>query len=258
MKTSLNGKIAIVCGSTSGIGRACASLLAKKGASIVLAARNEEKLISTINNLDGEGHSYICADFNDPDNLRKKAIDHLKKIGLIHILINNSGGPPGGALIDANAEEFEIAFKRHVISSQILTQLVVPGMKKNKYGRIINITSTSINRVIPGLGVSNTIRGAVSQWVKTLAIELGSYGITANNILPGYINTNRLKNLLEDSAKKKNITYGQMVNETEKKTALGRIGLPSDIASAVAFIASEEGGYITGANLSVDGGRFGV
>jgi len=131
-------------------------------------------------------------------------------------------------------------------------------MKKNKYGRIINITSTSVNRVIPGLGVSNTIRGAVSQWVKTLAIELGSYGITANNILPGYINTNRLKNLLEDSAKKKNITYGQMVNETEKKTALGRIGLPSDIASAVAFIASEEGGYITGANLSVDGGRFGV
>ena len=258
MKKSLNGKIAIVCGSTSGIGRACASLLAKKGASIVLAARNEEKLISTINNLDGEGHSYICADFNDPDNLRKKAIDHLNKIGLIHILINNSGGPPGGALIDANTEEFEIAFKRHVISSQILTQLVVPGMKKNKYGRIINITSTSVNRVIPGLGVSNTIRGAVSQWVKTLAIELGSYGITANNILPGYINTNRLKNLLEDSAKKKNITYGQMVNETEKKTALGRIGLPSDIASAVAFIASEEGGYITGANLSVDGGRFGV
>ncbi len=258
MKTSLNGKIAIVCGSTSGIGRACASLLAKKGASIVLAARNEEKLISTINNLDGEGHSYICADFNDPDNLRKKANDHLKKIGLIHILINNSGGPPGGALIDANTEEFEIAFKRHVISSQILTQLVVPGMKKNKYGRIINITSTSVNRVIPGLGVSNTIRGAVSQWVKTLAIELGSYGITANNILPGYINTDRLKNLLEDSAKKKNITYGQMVNETEKKTALGRIGLPSDIASAVAFIASEEGGYITGANLSVDGGRFGV
>ena len=258
MKTSLNGKIAIVCGSTSGIGRACASLLAKKGASIVLAARNEEKLISTINNLDGEGHSYICADFNDPDNLRKKTIDHLNKIGLIHILINNSGGPPGGALIDANTEEFEIAFKRHVISSQILTQLVVPGMKKNKYGRIINITSTSVNRVIPGLGVSNTIRGAVSQWVKTLAIELGSYGITANNILPGYINTDRLKNLLEDSAKKKNITYGQMVNETEKKTALGRIGLPSDIASAVAFIASEEGGYITGANLSVDGGRFGV
>ena len=258
MKRSLNGKIAIVCGSTSGIGRACASLLAKKGASIVLAARNEEKLISTINNLDGEGHSYICADFNDSDNLRKKAIDHLKKIGLIHILINNSGGPPGGALIDANTEEFEIAFKRHVISSQILTQLVVPGMKKNKYGRIINITSTSVNRVIPGLGVSNTIRGAVSQWVKTLAIELGSYGITANNILPGYINTDRLKNLLEDSAKKKNITYGQMVNETEKKTALGRIGLPSDIASAVAFIASEEGGYITGANLSVDGGRFGV
>ena len=225
---------------------------------MVLAARDEKKLISTVNSLGGDGHSYICADFNNPDSLRLMTTDHINKTGAIHILMNNSGGPPGGPLIEANPGEFEIAFKRHVISSQILTQLVVPGMKKNKYGRIINITSTSVNRVIPGLGVSNTIRGAVSQWVKTLAIELGSYGITANNILPGYINTNRLKNLLEDSAKKKNITYGQMVNETEKKTALGRIGLPSDIASAVAFIASEEGGYITGANLSVDGGRFGV
>ena len=154
--------------------------------------------------------------------------------------------------------EFEIAFKRHVISSQILTKLVVPGMKEDGYGRIINITSTSVNQVIPGLGVSNTIRGAVSQWVKTLAIELGPYGITANNILPGYIDTDRLKNLLEESAKKKNITYNQMVTETKKKTSLGRIGLPTEVASAVAFIASEEGGYITGTNFSVDGGRFGV
>ena len=225
---------------------------------MVLAARGEEKLISTINSLDGDGHSYICADFNDPDSLRLKTTDHINKTGAIHILMNNSGGPPGGPLIEANPNEFEIAFKRHVISSQILTKLVVPGMKEDGYGRIINITSTSVNQVIPGLGVSNTIRGAVSQWVKTLAIELGPYGITANNILPGYIDTDRLKNLLEESAKKKNITYNQIVTETKKKTSLGRIGLPTEVASAVAFIASEEGGYITGTNFSVDGGRFGV
>ena len=225
---------------------------------MVLAARDEKKLISTVNSLDGDGHSYICADFNDPDSLRLKTTGHINKTGAIHILMNNSGGPPGGPLIEANTDEFEIAFKRHVISSQTLTQLVVPGMKEEGYGRIINITSTSVNQVIPGLGVSNTIRGAISQWVKTLAIELGPYGITANNILPGYIDTDRLKNLLEESAKKKNITYNQMVTETKKKTSLGRIGLPTEVASAVAFIASEEGGYITGTNFSVDGGRFGV
>ena len=258
MNLSLSGRRAIVCGSTSGIGRACAQLLAERGASVVLAARDEEKLISTVNSLDGDGHSYICADFNEPDNLRLKTIDHINKTGVIHILMNNSGGPPGGRLIEANTDEFEIAFKRHVISSHILTQAVVPGMKKERYGRIINIISTSINQVIPGLGVSNTIRGAVAQWVKTLAIELGPYGITANNVLPGYIDTDRLKNLLEKSAKDKNVTYDQMVTEIEKKTSLGRIGLPTEVASAVAFIASEAGGYISGTNFSVDGGRFGI
>ena len=258
MNLSLTGRRAIVCGSTSGIGRACAQLLAERGASVVLAARDEEKLISTVNSLDGDGHSYICADFNEPDNLRLKTIEYINKTGVIHILMNNSGGPPGGPLIEANTDEFEIAFKRHVISSHILTQAVVPGMKEEGYGRIINIISTSVNQVIPGLGVSNTIRGAVAQWVKTLAIELGPYGITANNVLPGYIETDRLKNLLEKSAKNKNVTYDQMVTETEKKTALGRIGLPTEVASAVAFIASEAGGYISGTNFSVDGGRFGI
>ena len=258
MNLSLSGRRAIVCGSTSGIGRACAQLLAERGASVVLAARDEEKLISTVNSLDGDGHSYICADFNEPDNLRLKTIEYINKTGVIHILMNNSGGPPGGPLIEANTDEFEIAFKRHLISSHILTQAVVPGMKEERYGRIINIVSTSVNQVIPGLGVSNTIRGAVSQWVKTLAIELGPYGITANNVLPGYIETDRLKNLLEKSAKDKNVTYDQMVTETEKKTALGRIGLPTEVASAVAFIASEAGGYISGTNFSVDGGRFGI
>ena len=258
MNLSLSGRRAIVCGSTSGIGRACAQLLAERGASVVLAARDEEKLISTVNSLDGDGHSYICANFNDPDNLRLKINDHINKTGVIHILMNNSGGPPGGPLIEANTDEFEIAFKRHVISSHILTQTVVPGMKEEGYGRIINIVSTSVNQVIPGLGVSNTIRGAVAQWVKTLAIELGPYGITANNVLPGYIKTDRLRNLLEKSAKDKNVTYDQMITETEKKTALGRIGLPTEVASAVAFIASEAGGYISGTNFSVDGGRFGI
>ncbi|MBC8323904.1 MAG: SDR family oxidoreductase [Candidatus Marinimicrobia bacterium] len=258
MKLTLEGKRALLCGSSDGIGKACAILMAERGASIILAARNKEKLESTLVDLNGEGHSYICADFDNPDNLKQKVIAQISETGPVHILMNNTGGPQGGPLIDAKAEEFEIAFRRHVISNQYLAQAVVPGMKELGYGRIINIVSTSVRQVIPGLGVSNTIRGAVAQWAKTLALELGPIGITVNNILPGYTNTDRLKDLLEKWAENAGISYEEMVEATSKKTSLRRIGDPEDIASAVAFLASDAAGYISGTDFPVDGGRFGV
>lgn len=258
MKLTLEGKRALLCGSSDGIGKACAILMAERGASIILAARNKEKLESTLVDLNGEGHSYICADFDNPDNLKQKVIAQISETGPVHILMNNTGGPQGGPLIDAKAEEFEIAFRRHVISNQYLAQAVVPGMKELGYGRIINIVSTSVRQVIPGLGVSNTIRGAVAQWAKTLALELGPIGITVNNILPGYTNTDRLKDLLEKWAENAGISYDEMVEATSKKTSLRRIGDPEDIASAVAFLASDAAGYISGTDFPVDGGRFGV
>lgn len=258
MKLTLEGKRALLCGSSDGIGKACAILMAERGASIILAARNKEKLESTLVDLNGEGHSYICADFDNPDNLKQKVSAQISETGPVHILMNNTGGPQGGPLIDAKAEEFEIAFRRHVISNQYLAQAVVPGMKELGYGRIINIVSTSVRQVIPGLGVSNTIRGAVAQWAKTLALELGPIGITVNNILPGYTNTDRLKDLLEKWAENAGISYEEMVEATSKKTSLRRIGDPEDIASAVAFLASDAAGYISGTDFPVDGGRFGV
>jgi 3-oxoacyl-[acyl-carrier protein] reductase len=258
MNLSLVGKRALLCGSTDGIGKACAQLMAERGAIIILAARNEEKIKSVLRNLAGDGHSYICADFDNPDDLKQKAIAQLIETGPVHILMNNTGGPPGGPLIEAQAEEFEIAFRRHVISNQYLTQAVVPGMKKLDYGRIINIISTSVRQVIPGLGVSNSIRGAVAQWAKTLALELGPTGITVNNILPGYTNTDRLKDLLEKWAENAGISYEEMVETTSMKTSLRRIGEPGEIASAVAFLASDAAGYINGTDLPIDGGRFGV
>lgn len=258
MKLSLQGKRAILCGSTDGIGKACAVLMAEREAQLILIARNEDKLQTVLKELAGKGHSYICADFNDPHSLQQKVKAHLAQTGPVHILMNNTGGPHGGPLIDAHEEEFETAFRRHVIANQFLAQAVVSGMKELQYGRIINIISTSVRQVIPGLGVSNTIRGAVAQWAKTLALELAPFSITVNNILPGYTATERLKELLEKWAKNAQVSYTEMVEMTSKKTALRRIGKPEEIAAAVAFLASEAAGYINGADFPVDGGRFGI
>lgn len=258
MNLSLKGKRALLCGSTDGIGKACAELMAKRGSEIILAARNEDKLQSTMKELSGNGHSIICADFDDPDELKQKVNSHISESGPVHILMNNTGGPHGGPLIEAEAEEFEIAFRRHVIANQFLARAVVPGMKELGYGRIINIISTSVRQVIPGLGVSNTIRGAVAQWARTLALELGPDGITVNNILPGYTNTERLKELLEKWAENSDVSYDEMVESIAKKTSMRRIGEPNEIASAVAFLASEAASYINSSDFSIDGGRFGV
>ena len=246
MNLSLDGKRALVCGSTDGIGKACAQLMAARGAVIVLAARNKKKLQPTLNELAGA------------DDLKQKTTDHQAETGPVHILMNNTGGPHGGPLIEAKAEEFEIAFRRHVISNQFLAQAVVPGMKKLGYGRIINIISTSVRQVIPGLGVSNTIRGAVAQWAKTLALELGPDGITINNILPGYTNTDRLKELLEKWADNAGVSYDEMVDSIANKTSMRRFGKPQEIAFAVAFLASAAASYINGTDFSIDGGRFGA
>ena len=174
------------------------------------------------------------------------------------ILINNSGGPHGGPLIDAEENEFRVAFERLLICNQIMTKAVVPGMKEKGSGRIINIISISVNQVIPDLGVSNTVRGAVAQWAKTLALELGQYGITVNNILPGYTATNRLHDLAELKAKNRGVKSEVIRQEWAKNTSLKRLGKPNEIASAVAFLASDGASYINGHDMSIDGGRFGT
>ena len=259
MNKNFEGRRALVCGGTDGIGKAIALLMAERGAEIIIMARNQKKLQNVCNKLSttsGQTHTTICADFNDVGTLKKSFSSQLK--GPIHILVNNSGGPDGGELINAKEEEFRIAFERLLIANQVITQAIVPKMKKHRNGRIINIISISVNQVIPGLGVSNTIRGGGAQWAKTLALELGDYGITVNNILPGYTATTRLKKLAEGKAIERGVTSKDIELEWANNTSLKRIGKPSEIASAVAFIASNEASYINGFNMSVDGGRYGV
>tara|TARA_B100001750_G_scaffold216742_1_gene201609 strand:- start:4005 stop:4604 length:600 start_codon:yes stop_codon:yes gene_type:complete len=196
-------------------------------------------------------------DFNKPEELKDKILKTLNSLDKsVDILVNNSGGPHGGPLIDADEEEFRIAFERLLICNHILAKAVVPGMKKIKWGRIINIISTSVRQVIPGLGVSNTVRGSVAQWGKTLALELGEFGITVNNILPGYTATARLKELAKSKSESTGLEIKDIYDLWSNNTSVKRLGTPEEIAESVAFLASDASGYISGHNLSIDGGRF--
>ncbi|WP_062053066.1 SDR family oxidoreductase [Aquimarina longa] len=255
MNLNLTHRNALVCGSTQGIGKASAIQLAELGANITLVARNEEKLKNVIKELttdQGQSHDYIVVDFQNPDSL-KQNISAVNKT--FHILINNTGGPAGGPVFNASIEEFESAFTQHLKCNHILVQTVVPRMKIEGYGRIINIISTSVKQPLNGLGVSNTIRGAVANWSKTLANELGAFGITVNNVLPGATATERLTEIIVNKTAKTGKSIEEISSTMKNEIPSKRFAKPEEIANAVAFLASEAASYINGINLPVDGGR---
>ncbi|HVP13452.1 MAG TPA: SDR family oxidoreductase [Phycisphaerae bacterium] len=255
---SLIGRRAIVCGSTQGIGRACAAQFAALGAAVTLIARNEGALRGVRDELstsEGQEHQYICCDFNEPEKLREKVAGHLAETGPVHILLNNTGGPPPGPIVEAEPEAFLRAAKMHLVCNQILAQAVLPGMKEGGYGRIINIISISVKEPIKGLGVSNTARWAVAAWAKTLAGEVARFGITVNNVLPGYTATGRLESLMKVRAKEAGVSEEQMREGMIGQVPAGRLGTPEEIAAAAGFLASPAASYVNGINLPVDGGR---
>jgi len=259
MNLNLKDKTALVCGSTQGLGYASSVELALLGCNVVLMARNEEKLKEAVNSLDrsqGQVHQYLVADFTNTAAV-KTAIDGFIATNTIHILVNNTGGPAGGAALTAKAEDFIAAFNNHLINNHNLALAVVPGMKAAGYGRIINIISTSVKSPIAGLGVSNTIRAAVANWAKTLATELGPFGITVNNVLPGFTKTVRADYVIASKAKAGNVTEASVLQQLIAEIPAGRIGQPEEFGAAVAFIATPAAAYINGINLPVDGGRLG-
>jgi 3-oxoacyl-[acyl-carrier protein] reductase len=254
MELGLQNKNALVCGSTQGIGKATAISLAKEGVNITLIARNETVLQEVLKELPQNGqqkHGYLVADFSKPDQV-KEVVSTNKSF---HILINNTGGPKSGAIINASVEEFSAAFQMHVLVNQILVQAVVPFMKKECFGRIINIISTSVKEPIPGLGVSNTIRNAVANWSKTMAGELAEFGITMNNVLPGFTDTARLDQIIKIKATGANTSEEKMAQIMKDYVPAKRFAKPEETANAVTFLASDSASYITGVNLPVDGGR---
>ena len=261
MDLSLQNKNVLVCGSTSGIGKAAAEELAALGARVILLARNPEKLKKVCSNLPalpGVKHLWKMADFDRPDEVQDVIRELTEEDGLtIHVLVNNTGGPPAGLAIDADTKEFVTAFERHLICNHILVQHVVPGMKKAGFGRIINVISTSVKNPLPNLGVSNTVRGAVANWSKTLANELGQFNITVNNVLPGPTRTPRLNQIAEKRASTGTISVEEAFEAMSHDVPMGRIAEPEELGAAIAFLASPAASFINGINLPVDGGRLG-
>jgi 3-oxoacyl-[acyl-carrier protein] reductase len=256
MNLNLTNKYALVCGSTQGIGKAIAIELALEGVRVTLVARNEDKLKQVLSELPNPGHhDYIVADFSNPEDLNSKVLEFIKKKHGFHILVNNTGGPKSGNILDATISEFERAFTLHIKCNHLLSLAVIPFMKQEGYGRIINIISTSVKEPIPGLGVSNTIRAAVGNWSKTLASEVGALGITVNNVLPGFTDTERIAEITKAKAQQEGVSIESMTETMKNYAPAKRFAKPEEIAYAVVFLASAAANYINGINLPVDGGR---
>jgi 3-oxoacyl-[acyl-carrier protein] reductase len=263
MNLDLKGKNAFVGGSSKGIGKAVAFELARLGASVTLVGREEPGLMQCLIDLSFIGnseqrHDYVAVDYADPDKVKSVVERHMKKSNkTYHILVNNTGGPASGKIVDAEEKDFIKAFEAHVICNHLLTKLFLDGMKKSGYGRIINIISTSVKQPLPNLGVSNTTRWAVASWAKTMANELGEFGITVNNVLPGATETERLNTLVKTRSEKTKLSVEAIREEMLKEIPMKRFGKAEEVANAVAFLASPAAAYINGINVPVDGGRTG-
>lgn len=259
MNTDLTNKTALVCGASQGLGLAVAKELALLGATVIALARDEGKLKQAITQLDAskqQAHNYIVADTHQTEVVKQKTEELLSKINVIHILVNNTGGPASSPMLQTKPEDLLSAFQSHVITSHVLVQTLVEGMKKANYGRIVNIVSTSVKEPIAHLGISNTVRAAVANWAKTLAGEIAQFGITVNNVLPGYTKTNRLEYLFGNQAKDNKTTIEEIEQKMAAQIPARRLGKPEELAAAVAFLCTPAAAYINGINLPVDGGRL--
>ncbi len=263
MNLDLSGKNAFVGGSSKGIGKSVAFELARLGANVTLVGREEPALMQNLIDLSfiskGEQrHDYLAVDYSNSDKVKSAVERHMKKSNkTYHILVNNTGGPASGKITDAAEEEFVKTFEAHLLCNHVLTKLFMEGMKKDSYGRIVNVISTSVKQPLPNLGVSNTIRGAVASWAKTMANELGEFGITVNNVLPGATETDRHHSLIAAKMEKTGATKEMIEAEMLRIIPMKRFGKPDEVANAVAFLCSPAAAYINGINLPVDGGRTG-
>jgi len=259
MDLRLTGRHALVCGASQGIGRATAFELAELGASVTLLSRSADALKALASELPaaqaGQKHDYLAVDMLDTEALAA-AVGAVVRDHAVHILVNNSGGPPPGAVHTADTEAFLTAFRQHIVSAQVLAQACLPGMRAAHYGRIVNVISTSVKEPIPNLGVSNTVRAAMAGWAKTLSGEVAHDGVTVNNVLPGYTKTQRLDHILDDRSKATGKPEPEVAKTMLSTVPLGRFAEPEEIANVIAFLATPAADYINGINVPVDGGRM--
>ncbi len=257
MQLDLTGRHALIGGGSQGIGQAAALELAALGADVTVIGRDPERLDATLVALNAirPGHHHaLLADYADRTALERIVGDWLVQHPA-QILVNNTGGPPPGAIELATEADFLDTFGQHLLCNQLLTRQCLPGMRRAGYGRIVNVISTSVKEPIKGLGVSNTVRGAVASWAKTLATELAAEGITVNNVLPGFTRTARLKGLIDGKVRSSGLDEDAVAKGMMSVVPMGRFADASEVANAIAFLASPAASYITGVSIAVDGGR---
>ena len=258
MDLDLSGRHALVCGASEGIGRAAARELALLGADVTVLARRAqvlEQVAAELPRRDGQQHGFVAADASHTAALKAQA-EALAAGRPVHILVNNTGGPPGGPAHTAGEDAYLDAFRRHLLANQALVQALLPGMRAANWGRIVNVVSTSVREPIPNLGVSNTIRGAVASWAKTLSRELAPFGVTVNNVLPGYTETGRIDQIVRDRAAASGQSPDAILDGMRKTVPAGRFASPSEVGGVIAFLCSPAAGYVNGVSLAVDGGRM--
>jgi 3-oxoacyl-[acyl-carrier protein] reductase len=259
MDFGIKGKAAIVCGSSRGLGRACAEALAAEGVQVVVNARDREETERSAREIAdryGVISIPVAIDLLNPDAPEILCQAALERFGRLDILINNAGGPPPGTFADLDDAAWEKAFRLTLLSAVRMIRTALPSMIERKGGRIINLTSLAVKQPIPGLLLSNALRSAVIGMAKTLSRELAAHGILINNIATGNFNTDRLRAIYEDRARKKNTSYEEIRTQEESAIPLGRLGRPEELAWLVAFLASERASYITGTTIPVDGGVY--
>ena len=258
MDLDLSGRHALVCGGSEGIGRAAAIELARLGASVTLLARREGALrdaVAALPRANSQRHDLLAVDMADAAAL-SAAVSALAAAHPVHVLVNNTGGPPGGPAHAAGIEAYLDAFHKHLVANQTLLQAVLPGMRAAGWGRIVNVISTSVYEPIPNLGVSNTIRGAVAGWAKTLSRELGGDGITVNNVLPGYTRTQRLDQILADRSAASGKSQDEVAAGMLATVPAGRFAEPAETGGVIAFLCTNAAAYVNGQSIAVDGGRM--
>jgi len=257
MKIRLEGRTALVCGASAGLGRACARGLAETGADLVICARTASKLEAVAAELESLGVNVLAVptDLTQVDQIENLAGRALERFGRIDVLVNNAGGPPSGTFADLTESDWRAAVDLTLISAVELTRRILPGMREQKWGRIINITSTSVKQPVDGLLLSNSIRSAVVGWAKTLANEIGPDNVLVNNVCPGYTTTDRLGELAAAAAGRQGIDSAQVYRNWAAAIPLRRLATPEEFANVVVFLASEQAAYVHGATIVVDGGR---
>jgi 3-oxoacyl-[acyl-carrier protein] reductase len=257
MDLGLKGKVALVAASSHGLGRAIAEELSTEGASLVLCARGTEALEETrvyIEQNTGMPVLAVAADLSLASDIASVVDAGLRRFGRIEILVTNAGGPPTGQFETLSPESWEAATRLTLHSVLELTRQVLPGMKERRWGRILNITSIAVKQPIDNLMLSNSLRAAVTGFARTLANEVAPWGITVNNIMPGYTRTERLQQLARMMAEKEEISLSEYFERWEREIPMKRLGEPRELAALAAFLVSERASYVTGTSIPVDGG----